>query len=110
MKLRVGYISRGKKCEVCGTAFFEKKSTEKYCSHKCSGLAYRENQKRLHKSYRVASAVKLPEKRCRQCSSMFTPTKSNQVYCCSFCRDEHNAEREAHYYDASIDYIPTEEI
>ena len=35
-----------KKCRWCGAEFIASKTTTEYCSHRCSGLAYKEKSVR----------------------------------------------------------------
>lgn len=34
-----------KKCKWCGNEFVARKTTTEYCSHRCSGLAYKERKR-----------------------------------------------------------------
>lgn len=34
-----------KKCRWCGAEFIARKTTTEYCSHRCSGLAYKERKR-----------------------------------------------------------------
>lgn len=34
-----------KKCRWCGVEFIARKTTTEYCSHRCSGLAYKERKR-----------------------------------------------------------------
>ena len=57
-------------CPICNTEFYPEAPTQKYCSHKCLGLAQRTK----------------PDLKCQTCGKMFySANNSNQKYCCKEC-------------------------